>query len=243
MLKPWYGPERCFNYLKEVQCVFDRYCISCHDFGRKGAGKIVLASDLTLAFNVSYMELRGKGYVNVVGAGPAEVLPPYSWGSHKSRLVNVLLSGHHGVQLDKESFDRIVTWIDINAPYYPEYASSYPENLYGRSPLDNKELRRLSQLVGIDLMRQHSRPYICFDRPNLSPCLKKFSDKNDPKYREGLAIISGGSERLKNRPRMEMPGARLFGIEALRQRNYDRLVREEKAARKALSRGEKYYAR
>jgi hypothetical protein len=41
----------------------------------------------------------------------------------------VLLEGHgkpeidRRVKLDRESFDRIVTWIDINAPYYPEYAA------------------------------------------------------------------------------------------------------------------------
>ena len=32
--KPWYGPERDFNYLTEVQPVFDRHCVRCHDYGR-----------------------------------------------------------------------------------------------------------------------------------------------------------------------------------------------------------------
>jgi formylglycine-generating enzyme required for sulfatase activity len=30
----------------------------------------------------------------------------------------MLRKGHHGVELDKEGWDRLITWIDINAPYY-----------------------------------------------------------------------------------------------------------------------------
>jgi hypothetical protein len=38
-----------------------------------------------------------------------------------------------------------VTWIDINAPYYPTYAGgAYRNNPYGRSPLSDAELNRLT---------------------------------------------------------------------------------------------------
>ena len=53
-----------------------------------------------------------------------------------------------GGALSPEEFDRIVTWIDLNAPYYPSYASAYPDNLAGRSPLDDAQLARLEQLTG-----------------------------------------------------------------------------------------------
>ncbi len=33
-----------------------------------------------------------------------------------SRLVQMLKKGHHGVQLDSEAWDRLITWIDLNAP-------------------------------------------------------------------------------------------------------------------------------
>ncbi len=80
-LVPWYGPPRKFNYLTEVQPVFDKHCVSCHDYGTTAGKKLNLAGDLGLVFNTSYAELRGKQYVNVIGAGPAPVLPPLSWGS------------------------------------------------------------------------------------------------------------------------------------------------------------------
>jgi hypothetical protein len=50
------------------------------------------------------------------GAGPAEVQQAYSWGSRASRLVQLLRAGHHDLQLSLDELDRIVTWVDLNAP-------------------------------------------------------------------------------------------------------------------------------
>ena len=35
-----------------------------------------------------------------------------------SPLVQMLRKGHHNVRLDEEAWDRLVTWIDMNAPAY-----------------------------------------------------------------------------------------------------------------------------
>jgi hypothetical protein len=238
-LKPWYGEPRLFGYPAEVQPVFDEHCVTCHDFGGKGAKKLVLAGDLTLAFNVSYMELRRKNLVKVPGAGPANILPPYSWGSHASRVVEVLRKGHNDVSLDPESFDRLVTWIDINAPYYPRYASAYPKNLYGRSPLDGAQLKRLGTLTGVNLNKQSHEPRLSFTRPEKSPVLARFKSTDDPKYREALSIIQAGKEMLAQKPRADMPGYRLVGIEADREEKYQRLLCEEREAREAIVAGRK----
>jgi hypothetical protein len=123
-LRPWHGPPRMFSYMAEVQPVFDKFCVSCHDYGQEAGKTLNLAGDLGLVFNTSYVELRTKSYVNVPGAGPFQVLPPKSWGSHASRLGKILIDGHgdpeidQQIELDEESFDRIVTWLDVNAPYY-----------------------------------------------------------------------------------------------------------------------------
>ncbi len=240
-LRPWHGPPRLFSYTAEVQPVFDRHCVRCHDFGGKGAKKLVLAGDRTLGFNVSYMELRHKRLVKVPGAGPAEIQPPYSWGSHASRLVQVLRKGHNDVKLDPESFDRIVTWIDVNAPYYPSYASTYPDNLHGRSPLDNRQLATLGKLTGQNLGRQSRVPLVCFTRPDVSPVLDRLKDKTDPRYQQALAIIEAGRKALEARPREDMPGAQLVGVEAERQAKYERLARAEAETRRAIVAGEKRY--
>ena len=164
-IEPWFGPARDFNYLDEVQPVLDAHCVRCHDYGKPAGEKLNLAGDLNLVFNTSYLELRRKSairwfpdpptgekiLVKAVDDGPAEVLPAYSWGARRSRLIDVISRDHYDVKLDQESFDRIATWIDVNAPYYGSYASAYPNNAFGRSPLGAKQLRRLSQLTELKL--------------------------------------------------------------------------------------------
>jgi hypothetical protein len=244
-LSPWHGPTRLFSYTVEVQPVFNKRCLGCHDFGAKAGGKLLLAGDLTLPFNFSYTDLRSKRLVTVPGAGPHTLLPAYSWGSHKSKLVQVLREGHPAdvgsAALSPEEFDRVVTWVDINAPYYPEYASAYPANLYGRSPLDDAQLARLRALTGQDIAPKNHLPCVNLTRPELSPCLAAFKDKADPRYREALAILQAGRDQLARRPRADMPGFQYLGPEADRLAKYLRLTQAEAAARQAIIKGEKLY--
>ncbi len=247
-LRPWYGPPRKFNYVAEVQPVFDKHCVECHDYGKEEGEKLKLAGDLGLVFNTSYVELRSKKYVEVPGAGPFQVLPPKSWGSHASPLVKILLEGHDDPEIDEkagldpEGFDRIVTWIDVNAPYYPDYASAYRDNLYGRSPLDPKQLGRLGELVGMNLSDRKLNGQVNFTRPEFSPCLAKFSDKNDPKYQEALAIIEAGCGMLAQRPRADMPDFQLASQTEIEQEaKYQARLDVEAAMRESILKGEKRY--
>jgi len=237
--KPPFGRKPfLFNYRTEVQPVFDKHCVRCHDFGKPGAKKFLLAGDLTRSFNVSYMELWRKKLVSVVGAGGAEVRMPYSWGSHASELVAHLPRSDTGDGLSAEEFERVVTWIDLNAPYYPSYASAYPENLFGRCPLDNRELDALGQLTGIDLRRRPHEPLISFTRPEVSPCLDGLKEQGGETYEKALALIRTGKARLDERPRMDMAGAELVGLDRERQEKYRRLLRRETEARRAIAAGQ-----
>lgn len=230
-LAPWYGPPRLFSFAAEVQPVFDKHCVSCHDVGQPAGEKLDLSGDWGLVFNTSYAELRSKRLVHVVGAGPTQVQPPKSWGSHASRLARVLCAGHgqpeidEQIQLDAESFDRIVTWIDINAPYYPEYAAgAYRDNPYGRAPLNAAQLKRLSELTGFNLLDRKNVAAVRFSRPEKSACLTPLSDQET--YREALELIRVGRENLATDPRPDMPGFDLrHPLEIKQQEKYDALRR------------------
>jgi hypothetical protein len=204
-LESWYGPPRNFSYLAEVQPVLDKHCVSCHDYGQPAGKKLNLAGDVGLIFNTSYVELRTKGYVRVVGAGPPEVLPPKHWGSHTSPLAKTLLAGHgdaeidRKVKLDREAIDRIVTWIDINAPYYPEYSTAFPENLFGRAPIDMGQVQRLGQLVGLNLADRSLIAAVSFTRPEMSACLASLANQQDSRRQEALAILESGKQKLSAR--------------------------------------------
>ncbi len=258
-LKPWYGPPREFSYRAEVQPVFDKHCVECHDYGKEAGAALNLAGDLGMAFNTSYLALRTKSpirwnadkpgepksLIKAVDDGPPHVLPPYAWGSHRSRLVDVLIGDHYDMQLDRESFDRVVTWIDLNAPYYPNYASVFPDNLFGRSPLNDRQLTQLADLTGVPVNARKnaaelSGSQISFTRPERSPCLAKL-DKDGDKYGEALAIIRAGQDTLAKTPRADMAKFQLVSDQdRSRQERCDTLAQAEIASRKAILQGCKF---
>jgi hypothetical protein len=246
-LEGWHGPAREFSYMEEVQPVFNRHCVACHDFGKE-AGKVLnLAPDRDLVFNTSYNELWRKKFIRVMGAGPPEIQPARSWGSHASKLVTTLRANSRcGGALNREELDRIMTWIDVNAPYYPTYACAYPNNLAGRSPLDDAQLARLEQLTGAPLRQlaghaSNRGPQVSFDRPEVSPCLEKLRDRDAPRYQEALAIIRAGFEMLARRPEADRPGFQACPLDQWRQEKYLARQRMEERNQEALRKGQKSY--
>lgn len=236
-LEGWQGATRMFNYRTEVQPVFDRHCVSCHDYGKEAGKKLNLAGDRGLIFNVSYVNLWTKGGLRVVGAGAPEIQPAYSWGSHASKLTQVLTGTnvHHEVKLAPEELERIVTWVDLNATYYPSYATSYPQNPYGRSPISDSQVARLKQL-GVDT----GIIDLSFDRPELSPGLVKLP-KNDPRYSEALAIIREGQETLRKNPGPDAEGFVACETDQERDRKYEQRAGIERGNRAAIREGRKAY--
>ena len=243
-------PQKEFNYLKEVQPVFDAKCVSCHDID--GGVPPILAGDQGPVFNASYRDLwrqrKGMGfggYTGVVGGGYAPIQQAKSWGSHKSKLIATIKgNSHYDVKLTDEEFVRIATWIDLNAPYYPVYACAYPNQLAGRSPLNDSQLKQLKKWSGLDVSkagdyRANQEVLISFDRPEKSPLLKRISD---PAEREtALSIIKAGQKQLQNLPRAEMPGFVPNPDDLAREEKYQMRLSIEARNRKAIREGRKEY--
>ena len=139
-----------------------------------------------------------------------------------------------------------MTWIDINAPYYPTYYSAYPNNMGGRTPLDDREMKQLGQLTGINWgaevnFDRNTGPWVSFDRPELSPCLAKFTGKDDPKYKEALSLIQTGKERLTQRPRGDLADFQPCEKDLQREAFYQERLQIEWRNREAVLKGEKMY--
>ncbi|OGV62982.1 MAG: hypothetical protein A2283_12930, partial [Lentisphaerae bacterium RIFOXYA12_FULL_48_11] len=117
---------RPLYYPTDVQPVFDRHCIRCHN-GKES--KMDLRGELTTLFNSSYENLLNGGMVNAIrewaGSNYAmqntEVVLPYTHGACSSKLVEKLRAGHKGVKLSAEEWVKLFTWIDCGAPYYGSY--------------------------------------------------------------------------------------------------------------------------
>jgi len=146
------------------------------------------------------VELWRKGYVGAIGAGPAGHLPAYSWGAHGSKLIGLLRKGHQKVTLSREDLNRLITWVDLNGPYYPTTCST--DGGAGRSDLNVKKILALAGLREVEVFRAGSfdGPMVNLDRPELSPCLAA-TGKDSPAYKNLLEAIREGKRRLQNRPR------------------------------------------
>jgi hypothetical protein len=124
-----------FDYVRHVQPVWDRYCVSCHS-GRNPAGRMDLSGDKTRFFNMSYDHLVNRNMVAYyyINRGPTGVFPAMATGSYVSRLTELIRSKHQGVDVDPESRRRVYAWIDSNVQYYSAWDMDRPHTCGGRDP-------------------------------------------------------------------------------------------------------------
>ncbi len=237
-------PPHFYSYMTEVQPIFNRRCVACHDYGKDPAKKLCLSGDKGAYFNASYVDLWGQGYIREAGGGPAEILPALSWGARVSKLTKFLDPAHGKCGITPEERMRVITWMDINAPYWPRYEVAWPESSGGRMPLTRAEFGQLQKLSGIRVAnsakdRRKQREMLNFDRPEFSRILEPLKGK--PAYAEALNIIKAGKERLKTNPRADMPGFKMCQVDQARNDRYARRFEEECKVYNAIRAGEKVY--
>jgi formylglycine-generating enzyme required for sulfatase activity len=144
-ITPWYGETRGFDYSREVQPVIDRYCVGCHNGQPLADGTVTvnlrgdqMIDDFKMVtagnggnrggrFSVGYAELHR--YVRRSGIeSDIHLLTPMEFHAGTTELVQMLEKGHYGVVLDDESWDRIITWIDMNCPFHGTWGENLNRN-------------------------------------------------------------------------------------------------------------------
>ena len=137
-IEPWKGAPRGFGFLQEVQPVLDKHCVGCHD-GTEGRPNFA---------DTSYPKTRTPGpgtvsYYNIHPyarrngpEGDYTGLAPLEFHVDTSELIQLLKKGHHGVKLDDDAMDRLVTWIDLNVPFRNRWNN--PPKMNRRFELRNK---------------------------------------------------------------------------------------------------------
>ncbi|MHC4155727.1 MAG: SUMF1/EgtB/PvdO family nonheme iron enzyme [Planctomycetota bacterium] len=186
-IRPWYGPVRGFSFRREVQPVLDKYCVTCHDGSPRDDGKTVpdlrgdqgrfiaykngvpeakiihnvprdeLLKKFGGVFEPSYITLRS--YVRVGGLeSDLRLLAPGEFYPETSELIQMLQKGHYGVRLDKQTWERLYTWIDLNAPCYGTWREVTGEELTLPDYNRRRELRKQYAYVDED-------PEVILERP------------------------------------------------------------------------------
>lgn len=147
-LDPWYGPARGFDFAREVQPVLDRRCVTCHN-GLKAKPDLRPEKQVTkrqthaigypkrltpqmskdtggrMTYTPAYDALIH--YIRRVGIeDDVSLLAPGEYHADTSPLIQMLRKGHKGVRLGTEDWDRLITWIDLNAPCHGTWGEVYP---------------------------------------------------------------------------------------------------------------------
>jgi len=150
-ITPWYGPTRGFSFIREVQPVLDVHCVRCHDGKQPGLPDFCPAPSIHpqakdggynngTQFTPAYLALRS--YVRAPTLeSDMHLLPPAEFHADTTRLMQLLNKGHHGVRLDPESADRLITWIDLNTPAHGTW-----HEIVGEQKVDHQRDRRRAMM-------------------------------------------------------------------------------------------------
>jgi len=138
-LEPFYGDTRGFSFEREIQPIVDKYCVGCHNGAKdiKGleAKGIQVADRIVGTGPNTGKRFRKVGipdlstpqaahanlhpYVRRNGPeGDYHLLTPLEFHADTSELTQMLNKGHHNVTLDDDSWKKLYTWMDINAPLH-----------------------------------------------------------------------------------------------------------------------------
>ena len=129
-IRPDVDGSNPFNYVRLVQPVLDRNCVSCHRKEQASdlAGVIEGKNGWTRSYN-NLAEKYGfyfhvsNGSINTgVHGGTRSIAGKF--GARSSKLLDFMGEEHYGVKLSKEDFHRLTLWLDCNSEFYGSYENT-----------------------------------------------------------------------------------------------------------------------
>ncbi len=237
---PW--GVRPISFLREVQPIFDRHCVRCHG-GLKPAAGLDFCGGLTPGLRGQSSPVAGYGYNRAFDTiisrglvswspvqGDASITQSKAFGSHRSKLVEVLRAGacSKRAKLSEEEWYRLVTWIDANAPYHDGFVNKRPAEPPYSLPNDQELLGQIAAVHarrcgGCHKPQEVTRAdWIDLHRPErslmvLAPLASTaggtakcspavYEDQDDPDYKEVRRLIEAAVRRAWRYPRRDLRG-------------------------------------
>ncbi|NQT14376.1 MAG: discoidin domain-containing protein [Planctomycetes bacterium] len=221
-ITPPVGPQYDggLSFARTAQPVLDRHCIGCHGLD-KTEGDINLLGTIdsnplklgNVRASAAYHSLTKKpGLVSIAHRNQETAFSvPKDYYSHAGRLAKLLregdanhapLGGRDGI--DREGFQRIVDWLDVNAQFYGDYSWNKQEWV-GSKPEGETALREhIAKTFGPKLAEQPYAALVNVSMPTESRILKSplavavggweqvdggWSNTEDPGYQKMLGLV------------------------------------------------------
>jgi mono/diheme cytochrome c family protein len=223
---PW--GDRAMSFLRDVQPVFDRHCAGCHS-GLKPAAGLDFSGGLTARYNRAYDTILEAGLISRSNVGDdAKITPPLAFGSHKSKLVEVLRHGPCGerARLSDEDWLRLVTWIDLNGPYHDGFLNKRQEpqpydlpsdralfdgiaTVHAKRCGDCHQPGEVTRSDWIDLGEPERSRFLAAPLAQESSGARRcsratYADRSDPDYLAVLGLVQAAVREAWARPRRDL---------------------------------------
>ncbi len=223
---PW--GDRPISFLRDVQPILNRNCAGCHG-GLKPAGGLDLTAGLTAMHNTAFDTIIRHRLVSWSDVqGDARITLPLEFGSHRSKMVEVLSKEEHQerVKLSEDDRLRLVTWIDANAPYHDVFINKRPvkkpydlaadRNLagrilavHGRRCAPCHKVEEVSRLSWIDIHEPSRSLFLTAplskEAGGKAACEQlTYENSGDPDYQAVLQDIRAAVDQLWEYPRRDV---------------------------------------
>ncbi len=160
---PYAGISDVVDYPRDVQPVWDRNCVSCHN-SQKRDGNVSLIGDRTPLYSISYYTITAKSLVADGRNLPKSNYPPYALGTSASKLLSYCDKSHYGVNLSDRDLQIVKLWIETGATYPGTYAGlgcgmigGYAENQLDRRDLDWPEMQASIEVLNQRCVSCHAK--------------------------------------------------------------------------------------
>ena len=138
------APVDGFSFVQDIQPIFDRHCVRCHNAAKIKECKISLTGEVAKpesvrligAGQVDPKRAYTQSYVTITTSGNpdknpwmtwlkprsrAVMLPPYHTGSCKSKIMDHFEPGHNGVKVSENEKRTFACWLDLLIPFCGSY--------------------------------------------------------------------------------------------------------------------------
>jgi hypothetical protein len=121
-IDPIAGAPEVFDYPRDIQPIWDKYCLDCHDASTY-AGRVLMTGDRGPMFTHSYFDLSARLQMADGRDLARGNYPPYTVGSYASYLLNKVDGRHYDVRVNDHELRLIKLWIDAAATFPGTYAA------------------------------------------------------------------------------------------------------------------------
>ena len=138
------APVDGFSYVQEIQPIFDRHCVTCHNAAQIENSKISLTGEVARPESVTLIgagqvdpkRAYTQSYVAITTSGNPDKnpwmtwlkprsrtgpLPPYHTGACRSKILDFFEPAHFGVQVSENEKRTFACWLDLLIPFCGSY--------------------------------------------------------------------------------------------------------------------------